>query len=213
VSKIAIFWYFAQAAPGLDVEPGRVVERFHQQVLAALDLVPRRIGRLEIIDDRIEHFARLGGIVGAVIAHVDVERQAPGLGPGVDRQVRLGQHHRAGVARALELVEAHAHDREPRGIDELDALFAESLSVEQELRIAAAAAEVTDEMQTVHFLSPRKTRRRNPALSPGCALPSRLAAQKRKACVVFNSCRTPLGPPRRRIRRLREARRPFQFRP
>src|SRR5207244_9063507 len=97
--------------------------------------------------------ARLRRVVGAVVADVDVEREALAFGPGVDGKVRLREHEAAGEAAAVELVEAHADGRETAALHHRDAFGAEALAVQKELRIAAAAGEVTDEMQTVHFFT------------------------------------------------------------
>jgi hypothetical protein len=48
-------------------------------------------------------------------------------------------------------VEGRVHGRETGGRNHLEASGAEALAIEEKLRIAAAAGEVTDEMQTVHF--------------------------------------------------------------
>ena len=106
----------------LDIEAGGRAERLHQQVLAAVDLLARDLGRLEEADDGVEQAPRLGGVVGAVVADIDVERQPLALGPGVDREVRLGEHDAAGEAAALELVEGNADRCETRSLDHLDAL-------------------------------------------------------------------------------------------
>ena len=58
---------------------------------------------------------------------------------------------------ALELVEGRVHGREAGAASTISRHFgAEALAVQKELRIAAAAGEVTDEMQTVHFFIPPK---------------------------------------------------------
>jgi hypothetical protein len=48
-------------------------------------------------------------------------------------------------------MEAHADRGEACGLDHFDAFRAEALAVQKELRIAAAAGEVTDEMQAIHL--------------------------------------------------------------
>jgi hypothetical protein len=48
-------------------------------------------------------------------------------------------------------VERRVHGRETGGLHHSEAFGAEALAVQKELRIAAAAGEVTDEMQTIHF--------------------------------------------------------------
>ena len=162
----------------------------------ALDLVARAFRGLEVGDEAVEQPARLVAVVVTVVAHVDVERQPLVLGPGVDGEVRLGEHDGPGEAGALELVEARVHGRQAGVAHELQALVLEPGAIEQQLRIAAAAAQIADEMQTVHVRSPQKARRRSPAPNnPGCApacppcggIPSRSRS--------LNSCNTPLGPP------------------
>src|SRR5207302_2301013 len=106
-------------------------------------------------DDRVEQRSRLGGIVGTVVADVDVERQPLALGPGMDRKVGLGEHQAAREARAFELMEAHADDRETGRLHQPHALGAEFLALEKELRIAAAAGKVADKMETVHAITPQ----------------------------------------------------------
>jgi hypothetical protein len=110
----------------------------------------RDLGGLEVADELFEQLACLGRVVGAVVADVDVQREPLGFGPGVDRDVRFGEHQGAGEAGALELVEAGVHHREAGGLHLPDAHFLEALAVEQQLRIAATTAQITDEMQTVH---------------------------------------------------------------
>src|SRR3569623_524772 len=58
---------------------------------------------LERALERIEQPLRLVGIVGRVVALVDVDRHEPRFGPRVDRQMRFGEQHRAGDALGLDL--------------------------------------------------------------------------------------------------------------
>ena len=57
----------------------------------------------------------LRGVVGRVVADVDVDRDEAALGPRVDREMRLGEQHRAGDALRLELEETVADDRQAGG--------------------------------------------------------------------------------------------------
>src|SRR5437870_4653996 len=177
----------ADLAGRLDVEAGRGAERLHQQVLAAVELLARDLGRLEEADDGVEQPPRLRRVVGAVVADVDVEREPLALGPGVDREVRLGEHDAAGEAAALELVEGNAHRRETGSLDHRDALCAEALAVQKELRIAAAAGEVTDEMQTVHFFILQNAKAR-PAVAASPSI--RALRRTQRSSVALNSYKT-----------------------
>src|SRR5690606_5751431 len=118
--------------------------------LAAVDGVPGHLGGLEVLDELVEELARLGRVVRAVVADVDVEREPLALGPRVDGEVRLREHDRAREAGALELMKAGVHGGEARGGHHVEDLGAKALAVQKELRVAAAAGEVTDEMQTIH---------------------------------------------------------------
>src|SRR6185503_10897454 len=64
--------------------------------------------------ERREEALGLAGVVGGVVAHVDVDRDEAGLRPRMNRQMRLGKEHRAGDALRRELEEAVAHHGEPR---------------------------------------------------------------------------------------------------
>src|SRR4051812_37789861 len=63
-----------------------------RQVLAARDTLHHHVGGLEGLDEARVHRLRLVGVVGGEIAHVHVERGAVALGPGMDREMRFGQH-------------------------------------------------------------------------------------------------------------------------
>src|SRR5437879_7707702 len=158
-------------------------------MLAAVDLVPRHVGRLEVRHDRVEQLSRLGGVVGAVVADVDVERQPLALRPGVHRKVGLGEHQAAREARALELMEAHADGRETGRLHQLHALGAEFLALEKELRIAAAAGEVADKMQTVHSSTPQNAKAQPAVNNSRLRLPFASCGAKQRSSIVFNSCR------------------------
>src|SRR3989442_9722526 len=159
-------------------------------MLAAVDLVPRHLGRLEVRDDRVEQLSRLGGVVGAVVADVDVERQPLALGPGMDREVGLGEHQAAREARALELMEAHADGGETGGLHPPDALSAEFLALENELRIAAAAGQVADKMQTVHSSTPQNAKAQPAVKKSGLRLPFAPCGAKQRCAIALNSCKT-----------------------
>src|SRR5260221_7775974 len=160
-------------------------------MLAAVDLVARDLGRLEVVDQQPEQLPRLGGIVAAVVADVDVEGEPLALGPGVDRKVGLGEHHGAGEAGAFELVEGRIHGGQARGFHHRNALCAKARAVEKALRIAAAAGEVTDEMQTVHFFYAPQNAKAQPAeKETRLRLPSAPTGAKQRSSIVFNSFKT-----------------------
>src|SRR3989449_6043074 len=181
---------FADLTRCLDVEAGGGIERLGQQMLAAVDLVPRHLGRLEVRHDRVEQLSRLGGVVGAVVADVDVERQPLALGPGMDREGGLGEHQAAPEARALELMEAHADGGEAGGLHQPDALGAEFLPLEKELRIAAAAGQVADKMQTVHSSTPQNAKAQPAVKKSGLRLPFAPCGAKQRCAIALNSCKT-----------------------
>jgi hypothetical protein len=144
-----------------------------------------------MLHDIVEELLRFFAVVGAVVADVNVERQPLALGPGMKREVGLREEHDAGVAAALELMKARVHRREPGRGDEAYAGIAHACSVEKELRIAAAAGEVTDEMQTIHFRTLQNAKAQPAAYSrvPGHAFHSRLSTQQRSS-IALNSCKT-----------------------
>src|SRR5712664_1121660 len=153
-------------------------------MLAAVDFVPRDFGRLEVFDDRVEEISRLGGIVGTVVADVDVERQPLALGPGMDREVGLGEQQAAREARALELMEAHADDRETGRLHQLQALGAEFLALEKELRIAAAAGQVADQMQAVHSSTPQNAKAQPAVKKSGLRLPFAPCGARQRSLIL-----------------------------
>src|SRR2546430_15876683 len=181
---------FADLTRCLDVEAGGGIERLGQQMLAAVDLMPRHVGRLEVRDDRVEQRSRFGGIVGTVVADVDVERQPLALGPGMDREVGLGEHQAAREARALELMEAHADGRETGRLHQRHALGAEFLALEKELRIAAAASQVADQMETVHSSTPQNAKAQPAVKKSGLRLPFAPCGAKQRCAIALNSCKT-----------------------
>src|SRR5574337_992305 len=83
---------------------------------AAMNGLEALAARLQRRLDRGEHALGLAGIVGRVVAHVDVDGHESRFGPGVDREMRLGEEHRSRHALRLELEEAVADDREARRV-------------------------------------------------------------------------------------------------
>ncbi len=70
-----------------------------------------------------------------VVADVDVDRHEAVLGPGVDREVRLGEQHRAGDALRLELMETLADDGETGLLDRLHTDVAQRLCAREFRRL------------------------------------------------------------------------------
>src|SRR5205823_738088 len=162
-------------------------ERLHQQVLAAVDLLPRDLGRLEVAHDGVEELARLGGVVRAVVADVHVEREPLALGPGMDREMGLGEDHATGESAALELVKGDADGGETGGFDHRDAFRAEAFAVQKVVRIAAAASEVTDEMQAVHFFILQNAKAK-PAVAASPSI--RALRRTQRSSIALNSFKT-----------------------
>ena len=79
------------------------------------------------------------------------------------------------------------HGREAGGLDHLDAFRAELLAVQKELRIAAAAGEVTDEMQTVHLFTLQNAKAK-PAVAASPSI--RAFRRKQRSSIALNSCKT-----------------------
>src|SRR5262249_43180300 len=100
----------------------------------AMDRLELRALRLEGVLHGAKELLGLGGVVGGVVAHVDVDRHEAVLGPGVDRQVRFGEQHGAGHALRLELEEALAYDRHARRLGQAQAQRAQSLRASHLLR-------------------------------------------------------------------------------
>jgi hypothetical protein len=75
-------------------------------------------------------------------------------------------------------MERRIHGREAGGLDHRDAFRLEAGAVQEELRVAAAAGEITDEVQTVH-LHPPQNAKAQPAVVGIQATPS-IRAYRRK---------------------------------
>src|SRR5512142_3567816 len=87
--------------------PGRTSPPVFSSGIApsAMDRLEARVLRREGLLHRAEQPFRLGGVVGRVVAHVDVDRHETVFGPGMDREMRLRQQNRAGHTLGLELEE------------------------------------------------------------------------------------------------------------
>src|ERR1700750_1925923 len=72
---------------------------------AAMDGLEARTRGLQHRFQLAEHALGLRGVVGGVVADVDVDRDEAGFGPRVDGKMRFGEQHRAGDALRLELEE------------------------------------------------------------------------------------------------------------
>ena len=66
---------------------------------------------------------------------------------------------------------------------------AEALAVQKELRIAAAAGEVTDEMQTIHFANPPKCEGAAP-VSVSATPSIRALRRTQRSSIALNSFKT-----------------------
>ncbi len=105
----------------------------------------------------------------------------------MDRDVGLRQHDAAGEAAAVELVEGNADRGEAGSLDQLGALGAKTLAVEKELRVAAAAGEVTDEMQAVHFFVLQNAKAK-PAVAASPSI--RALRRTQRSSIALNSFKT-----------------------
>jgi hypothetical protein len=134
--------------------PGREDDALHRAAPASA--VPRctawrsTMARREGGGQRGQQRVRTRRVVGAEVAHVDVERRRAELGPGVHGQVRLGEQHDAGhAARRGEAMEQLA-DR----VQSARATAARQQCAARRRRSsrarAVASAEVGGEVQSVH---------------------------------------------------------------
>jgi hypothetical protein len=94
-------------------------------------------------------------VVPAEVADIDVERDSADLGPGVHRQVRLGEDYGAGHAGWLagciaESMEEAADYGQTVTFAGRYAECLEARRIKQEARGAAAIVEVGEEMESMH---------------------------------------------------------------
>jgi NADH dehydrogenase/NADH:ubiquinone oxidoreductase subunit G len=100
---------------------------------------------------RLRQGARSAAVVGLQVAHVDVQRHRPQLGPGVHGHMRLGQQHHAGHAAGhWKGVEQLAHGLQHGGSHAGQAQRAQRLRVVHGRLRRIAAAQVGGEVHAVH---------------------------------------------------------------
>jgi hypothetical protein len=87
-------------------------------------------------------------------------------------------------------MEGGVHGGETGSLDHGQALGAETCAIKQELRIAAAAGEVTDEMQTVHLFTPKNAKAQPAERGTRLRLPSAPTGAKQRFLIPFNSFKT-----------------------
>ena len=199
--------------------------RFIAETLARAEPQPRctrwmlRLARRERRHQLRHHGLGARRVVGAEVAHVDVGRHAAQLGPRVHREVRLDQQHDAGDALRLAVVAdermEQAADRAQAGArDRVQAQRAQGVGV-VERRVAAAALQVGDQVESVHRRNGRAVRRHDPR--NGTAIASHLprhghaAPLKSRQCTTSTPTSTAIRPPptaRSAPPRSRRARRP-----
>ena len=117
----------------------------------ARNVMAHVIRRREHFHELVHHLVGLGTVVLRVVADVDVQRDAVQFRPGVDGQVRFGQHHGAGDTAAIELVEKITQAGELGCLDGIETDAPQGVPVGQEARITPAAVQVGDKMKTVQF--------------------------------------------------------------
>ena len=137
---------------------GRSVDGSGGQIAAA-DAVDHLLPRAERHHQRVEQLLRLARIVVGEVAHVDVERDAAPLGPGVDRQVRLGQQHGAGDAAGLALpVGKHVvfliDDGEPRVNGRGATERRERVEISEKAGAASAVEQIASQVKSLHLRPP-----------------------------------------------------------
>src|SRR5487761_292359 len=113
--------------------------------------------RLECRLERGEHALRFDRVVRRVVAHVDIDRDKAGFRPSVNGEMGLGEQHRTGDALRFELVEAIADDRQARCRDGPEAQLAQRLGLRQRRDVGRASVPFTQQMNTVHRISPPGT--------------------------------------------------------
>src|SRR5262245_4220067 len=96
---------YSVIAPGARSPPGSGI------LPAAVNGLEPRSPRLQHRLELAEYSLSLRGVVGRVIADVDVDGHEARFRPRVDGEVRFGEQHRPGDALRLELVEVVADDR------------------------------------------------------------------------------------------------------
>ena len=122
------------------------VQRLVHEALVARHVVLHvLLGTVEVHQVR-DDLSRLGAVVRCVIADVDVEGDALELGPGVDGEMRLRQHHRAGDSATVELVEQVAEYREAGPVDGVVTKLTQRGCVSQIPCVPPATVQIRDNM-------------------------------------------------------------------
>ena len=111
-------------------------------------LVQVRLGRIEGVLQLPEQRFGLAGVVLRIAADVHIQRHVVILGPSVQRQMRLCQHHHAGDSTPLaKAVKQAAHRGQPGLFDGLQAEGLDGCRVEHQAVVAIATVQVADQMQ------------------------------------------------------------------
>jgi hypothetical protein len=88
-------------------------------------------------------------------------------------------------------MESGIHGCQACGLHHGEALGAEALAIEQQLWIATTAAEVTDEMQTIHSPTPQKAKAQLSGQYTRAAPSIRaLFGARLRSLIALNSCKT-----------------------
>ena len=96
--------------------------------------------RLQCRLQRAEDALGLVGVVGRVVAHVDVDGDEARFRPRVDREMRLGEQHRSGDALRLELIRSDRRRSSARtACSRLDAKHAQRIGARELRRVGRAA--------------------------------------------------------------------------
>src|SRR3954466_213224 len=134
-----------------------------RQVAAPLEALDQAIGGRERAEQRFVDRLRLARVVAGEVADVHIQRCAIALRPGMDRQVRFGQHDRArgspllGAIGAVELDEMVPEDREAGILAGLDANIPQRCRRNHVLALTAAV-QVGNDVQSLHRDTPFKAK-------------------------------------------------------
>lgn len=117
---------------------------------AAGEVATHAVARLERGAQNFVSGFRGCAIILAMVADVKVEGDRVELGPGMDRQMRFGQHQGAGGARVRKLVEGRGNYGQADLAAGAAAEFGESVGLAQQAIVAGAGVEFGKDVQTVH---------------------------------------------------------------
>ena len=98
----------------------------------------------------VEQLLRFFRVVGAEITHIDVDRNKPGFGPGMDREMRFRQQHSAGDPLRRELVEVFADRGQPGSRGGGEAKRAQRVRTRHCLRVGRTAEPFAQQVNSVH---------------------------------------------------------------